>query len=378
MKFTLFIVAFLVVMALMNYYIYRRFLKVLTPVFSRYAAIIPILLMLGEVAFLVEALTHFLIESPTLYIILSSFIGISFLLFIIALVYDLTISISKRVPYNQERRRFIKVVFDITMLIAAMSYLLRGLSQGLKQPILNTIQVTVRDFPYDKFSIVQLTDVHVGHTIKRSFVEELVERTNNLSPDLVVITGDLVDLPIRHIKEDLAPLRNLRAPTYFVLGNHEYFHGPKSILEYIRSLGIQPLLNESILIGDETKGFDLIGINDISGQRLGIFPYDVNQAYQNTNPERACIVLAHQPKAIETVEDQRCDLMLSGHTHGGQIFPFGFLVMMAQPYLAGLHQHTTDKQIFVSRGAGYWGPPLRVLAPSEISRIIIRPSSRLS
>ena len=373
MRAYLFVSVFLAIMALMNYYIYRRFFRVLTPAFSRYAAVIPTILMVGEIAFLLEVITHVLIESPRLYLLFSAFIGITFLLFVVAVIYDLTVSVSRRVPFDQERRRFIKVVFDITMLIAAMSYLLRGLSQGLERPALNTVAVTVQDFPFEEFSIVQLTDVHVGRTIKRDFVEELVERTNALAPDLVVLTGDLVDLPIQYVRDDLEPLRKLTAPAYFVLGNHEYFYGPRSILDHIVSLGIRPLLNDSVLVGDDGKGFDLIGLNDISGQRMGMFPDDVGQAYHKTNPARPCIVLAHQPKAIDTVGGKRCDLMLCGHTHGGQIFPFGFLVMMAQPYLAGLHRHTPDTQIFVSRGAGYWGPPLRVLAPSEISHIVIRP-----
>ncbi|HID48029.1 MAG TPA: metallophosphoesterase, partial [Chromatiales bacterium] len=321
-----------------------------------------------------EVITHVLIESPRIYLLFSAFIGITFLLFVVALVYDLTVSISRRVPFDQERRRFIKVAFDITMLIAAISYLLRGLGQGLARPALNTVAVTIPDFPFNQFSIVQLTDIHVGRTIKRGFVEQLVARTNDLMPDMVVITGDLADLPIRYIRDDLEPLRKLRAPTYFVLGNHEYFHGPQSILKHIVSLGIRPLLNDSVLIGDTDKGFDLIGLNDSTGQRTGIYPDNVEAAYRKTQPDRPCIVLAHQPRAIDTVAGKRCDLMLCGHTHGGQIFPFGFLVMMAQPYLAGLHWHTPDQQIFVSRGAGYWGPPLRVLAPSEISRIVIRPA----
>ena len=104
---------------------------------------------------------------------------------------------------------------------------------------------------------------------------------------------------------------------------------------------------------------------------MGILPYDMNRTYEHTDPNRPCIFLAHQPKTIELVGDRRCDLMLSGHTHGGQIFPFGLLVMIDQPYVAGLFQHDQEKQIFISRGAGYWGPPLRFLAPSEISHIII-------
>lgn len=362
---------FLGIMGLMNVYIYRRFLGRLGPRLRKILITVPLALMLGEILFVIEAFTHLLIESSLLYVILSASVGVTFLLFVMALIYDLTMTVSSKVPLDRGRRQFIKIIFDITMLIAAISYLLRGLAEGLKRPGLNTVRVQVRDFPFSNYSIIQLTDIHVGQTIQRDFIQDLVDRTNRLEPDLVVITGDLVDLPIPHIRQHLEPLRALKAPVYFVLGNHEYFHGVEEIIDYVRELGIKPLLNDSVLIGDEQRGFDLLGINDLSSRRLGIEPYDINRTYAKADSGRPCIFLAHQPKTIELIGERRCDLMLSGHTHGGQIFPFGLLVMIDQPYVAGLFQHDQERQIFVSRGAGYWGPPLRFLAPSEISHIII-------
>jgi len=187
---------------------------------------------------------------------------------------------------------------------------------------------------------------------------------------MVVITGDLCDLPPEKISRDLEPLKTLKAPAYFVTGNHEYFHGVEAILTKLESLGIKPLTNKSTLFGNKEGSFNLVGLNDLAGERFGA-PPDVEAAYSGVDSSKATIVLSHQPKSISLVKERRCDLMLSGHTHGGQIFPFGLLVMLDQPYLVGLHQHSPDQQIFVSRGTGYWGPPLRVLAPSEISRIVI-------
>jgi predicted MPP superfamily phosphohydrolase len=221
---------------------------------------------------------------------------------------------------------------------------------------------------------VQLTDIHVGRTIKRDFIERLVEETNRLNPDIVVITGDLVDLPISRIEYDLYPLKDLHAPTYFILGNHEYFHGVGEALAYVRELGIIPLCNEHVVIGEGEQRFNLVGLNDLSGERAGFYAPDTGQAFAGCDQDRCCIVLAHQPKMITQMNGCRCDLMLSGHTHGGQIFPFGLLVMAAQPYLSGLHAHSPEQQIFVSNGTGYWGPPLRFLAPSEISQLIIQPA----
>jgi predicted MPP superfamily phosphohydrolase len=374
MRFLIFASVFLLVMVLMNVYIWRRFLRLLDFDKANYLIAIPVVLLLGDMFFIADIATNIIPDSPALYYISSSFIGITFMLFVVAVIYDLSITVSKRVPVDQSRRRVLKLIFDVTMLVAAFAYLLRGFSQGVKFPAINQVRVKVKDFPLEKFNLVQLTDVHVGRTIKREFIEKLVDETNQLKPDMVVITGDLVDLPITEIEYDLYPLKDLQAPTYFILGNHEYFHGAGEAIAYVRELGIKPLLNEHVVIGEGEQQFNLVGLNDVMGKRVDFFPPDAAAAYKGMDQSRSCIVLAHQPKMIDEMDEYRCDLMLSGHTHGGQIFPFGLLVMAAQPYLAGLHTHAPDRQIFVSRGTGYWGPPLRFLAPSEISQIIIQPA----
>lgn len=374
MRFLIFSSIFLLVMALMNVYIWRRFLRHLSHDKNHYLVIIPVILFLGDVFFILDIATGFIPDSPFLYMLSSSFVGMTFMLFVIAVLYDLTLTVSRRIPYDEEKRRTLKIIFDVTMLIAAFSYLLRGFSQGIDFPQVNKVRVKVKDFPFPQFNLVQLTDIHVGRTIKHDFIAQLVRQTNQLNPDMVVITGDLFDLPVSKIEYDLYPLRELNAPTYFILGNHEYFHGPGEAIAYMEQLGIKPLLNEHVVIGEEGRQFNLIGINDVIGTRTGLYPPDKEQAYRDVDQEKACIVLAHQPRMIEEMDSYRCDLMLSGHTHGGQIFPFGILVMTAQPYLAGLHQHDDERQIFVSRGTGYWGPPMRFMAPSEISQVIIQPA----
>ena len=374
MKMSLFFVAFAFGMGLLNFYIYLRFFKKLHSPFNRVAFLIPSILMLGEVVFVIEAITHNLVHSSSLYYLLALSIGITFLLFVIALFYDLNITLFKKVPYQVNRRKFIKLVFDVTMLILAISYLFKGLKGGLSKPILNTINVKVEGFTKEAYTIIQLSDVHVGRTLKKAFVEDLVKRTNAENPDIVVLTGDLIDQEISKIKEDLAPLQNINAPTFFTLGNHEFFHNVDEILPHIKSLGITVLINENLEIKKNDFSFNLVGLSDEMGSRLGHLPIKVKKAYKDINPELPTIVLAHQPKTLLRLNQQPCDLMLSGHTHGGQIFPFGILVMVDQPYLAGLYQHNNKQQIFVSRGAGYWGPPIRVLAPPEISKIVIRGS----
>lgn len=374
MQFLIFGSIFLLVMTLLNVYIWRRFLRLLSYDKKGVLLAIPIVLLLGDIFFIVDIATNIIPDSPALYFITSSFIGVTFMLFVVAVIYDLTITVSKRVPVDHSRRRTLKLIFDVTMLIAAFAYLLRGFSQGVKFPELNRVRVKVKDFPFDKFNLVQLTDVHVGRTIKRDFIEKLVEKTNALKPDMVVITGDLIDLPITQIEYDLNPLKDLTAPTYFILGNHEYFHGAGEAVHYLKSLGITSLLNEHVVIGEGESQFNLVGLTDVSGYRADFLAPDPQTAYLKADQNKPCIVLAHQPRMITEMDAYRCDLMLSGHTHGGQIFPFGLLVMTAQPYLAGLYEHAPNRQIFVSRGTGYWGPPLRFLAPSEISQIFIQPA----
>ncbi len=371
MRFAIFATIFLLVMALMVFYLWRRFLLRLGhgPRWLYHG--VALVLLLGNVFFVADIATGFIPDSPLLYMTTSTFVGATFMLFVIAVAYDLAVTASRHVPMDHSRRRFIKLTFDVTMLVMAISYLLRGLTQGLRKPTVNSVTVKIADFPRDRLSIVQLSDIHVGRTIRREFIEYLVERSNELEPDLVVITGDLVDLPISEIEYDLYPLRELRAPSYFILGNHEYFHGPGEALAFVRELGITPLVNEHVVIGEGEERFNLVGLADVIGARAGLFPPDLESAYAGIEQDRTCIVLAHQPRMIDEMGDHRCDLMLSGHTHGGQIFPFGMLVMAAQPYLAGLHEHAPGRQIFVSRGAGYWGPPLRVLAPSEISYLVL-------
>ncbi len=143
-------------------------------------------------------------------------------------------------------------------------------------------------------------------------------------------------------------------------------------------LGIKALLNESVVVGSGSKAINLVGLNDIQSIRFNVMPIHTYKAFEMVDKNLPTVLLSHQPKSISFVEDKQYDLILSGHTHGGQIFPFGFLVMLQQPFLAGLHAITATKQIFVSRGTGYWGPPVRVFAPSEISVLTLKPLNKLS
>lgn len=370
----LFPLAFVGVMYLMNMYVHRRLFKRLHFNVKNISFIGLTALFVLEIFFVLQTIFHPFVESPVLYYTLSLAVAMTVSLFFVTLLYDLVHTTAQQIPFDQGRRRFMKIAFDVTMLILAFSYILKGLIGGIKRPELNKVDIFIKDLGFDDLTVVQLSDVHVGNTIGRAFVAECVERINTLKPDIVVITGDLVDRKIEHAKDDLAPLKELRSRygTYFILGNHEYYHGAEDIAAYMPSLNITALLNDSVTIRDGEKGVNIVGINDIQSIRLGTLPIDTYRAFENVDKSLPTILLSHQPKSIDVVKEKDYDLMLSGHTHGGQIFPFGFLVMLQQPFLAGLHPVTPAKQIFVSRGTGYWGPPVRVFAPSEISVLTLK------
>jgi uncharacterized protein len=220
------------------------------------------------------------------------------------------------------------------------------------------------------YRIVQVTDIHVGPTIGRAFIEDLVARVNALEPDAIAITGDLVDGSVAELREHVAPLAKLRAKdgVFFVTGNHEYYSGAGEWIAHLGTLGIRVLRNERVRVGGEA-GIDLAGIDDASsrGYAGGHGP-DLDKALAGRDEARPVVLLAHQPKAIHRADALGVDLQLSGHTHGGQLFPWNFLVKLQQPFVAGLHK-LTRAQIYVSCGTGYWGPPMRLGAPAEITEI---------
>jgi len=222
--------------------------------------------------------------------------------------------------------------------------------------------------------IVQLTDVHVGPTIGRAFIESLVAKVNALEADVIAITGDLVDGSVAELRHHVAPLADLRARhgVFFVTGNHEYYSGADEWIAHLRTLGIRVLRNERVRVGGD-DGFDLAGIDDHSATGRG-HGSDLPRALAGREPDRACVLLAHQPRGIDLADALGVDLQISGHTHGGQLYPWKFLVRLQQPFVEGLHR-LARAQIYVSRGTGYWGPPMRLGAPAEITEIeLVRPA----
>jgi len=225
--------------------------------------------------------------------------------------------------------------------------------------------------PLHGLRLVQLTDMHIGLTIGRDFVEDVVRKVNALGPDIVAITGDLIDGSVDDLGPAVAPLGEIRAKlgTYFVTGNHEYYSGADSWLVFLQSLGIKALRNEHVELTKNGETIHLAGVDDWSAHRFGNgHGADMARAMEGRDANKPVVLLAHQPVQFDEAREHGVDLQISGHTHGGQIFPFGLLTRLAQPFVSGLHRRG-DSQIYVSSGTGYWGPPMRIAAPAEITLI---------
>ena len=242
-----------------------------------------------------------------------------------------------------------------------------------------TVEIPLAGLPaaLHGFTIVQISDVHVGPTIRARYVEGIVEAVNRLKPDLVAITGDLVDGSVPELGAQVAPLARLvsRYGSYFVTGNHEYYSGVEPWLAELRRLGIKVLHNEHVVI--ERGGAELVlaGVPDYSAGHFDEAHRSDAQAALAGAPDSAVkVLLAHQPRSAPAAEVAGFDLQLSGHTHGGQFLPWRFFVQFQQPFTAGLHK-VGRMWIYVSRGTGYWGPPKRFGAPSEITQLRLIPSA---
>ena len=221
--------------------------------------------------------------------------------------------------------------------------------------------------------IVQISDIHVGPTIKGAFVREVVERVNALQPDIIVVTGDLIDGSVSFLEKDVSPLSELKAPhgKFFITGNHEYYSGVFPWLKKIKTLGFDVLLNEHRVITKSGANLVLGGVTDISaGRMVPEHRSDPVASLKGAPEAEAKILLAHQPISVYEASKAGYDLQLSGHTHGGQYFPYSKLIGMAQPFVAGLYKHEKT-WLYVNRGTGYWGPPMRLGAPAEITEITL-------
>jgi predicted MPP superfamily phosphohydrolase len=235
------------------------------------------------------------------------------------------------------------------------------------------VEVPLADLPeqLQGFTIAQISDIHVGRTIKRNFVEAIVARVNRLEADMVAITGDLVDGSVRDLAQHTAPLARLtsRHGTYVVTGNHEYYSGVHAWIDELRRLGTRVLLNEHVVLDHDGAKLAVAGVTDYSAQHFDpSHKSDPRAAAEGAPTDALRLLLAHQPRSAALAAEAGYHLQLSGHTHGGQFWPWNLFVRLQQPFTAGLNR-VGRMWVYISRGTGYWGPPMRFGVPSEITRI---------
>ncbi|MFJ8039647.1 metallophosphoesterase [Kitasatospora sp. NPDC096147] len=268
-------------------------------------------------------------------------------------------------PGDPSRRLFVARTVAIGAAGVAAAVVGTGAYGVLNGPSLKQVTVPLAKLPRRAhgYRIAVVSDIHLGPILGRSHTRRIVDTINATQPDLIAIVGDLVDGTVPELGPAAVPLADLRARdgAYFVTGNHEYFSGARPWVEFVRSLGIQPLENART----ELPWFDLAGVNDLAGESYGEGP-DFGRALGDRDRSRAAVLLAHQPVNIHDAVRHGVDLQLSGHTHGGQLWPGNLIAELANPTVAGLERYG-DTQLYVTRGAGAWGPPVRVGAPSDIT-----------
>jgi predicted MPP superfamily phosphohydrolase len=278
---------------------------------------------------------------------------------------------------DASKREFLVQSTNLAVIGIAGTLTAYGVYEARRKPSIINVDIPIAKLPadFDGFKIVQITDIHAGLTIKRDWIETVAEEVKNLSPDLIAFTGDLADGSVPHLKHDVAPLAALTAPygKFFVTGNHEYYSGAEQWVNHAREMGYDVLMNEHRTISKNGSSVILAGVTDYSGG--GMIPShksDPKKALDGAPAEMTKILMAHQPRSLYQTDGLDLDLVLMGHTHGGQFFPWNLVATIGQPFIKGLNKWGEKTWAYVSKGTGYWGPPVRVGARSEITVLTLK------
>ena len=280
-------------------------------------------------------------------------------------------------PAALPRRLFLARGLAVTAGAVALGAAGTGAVIAASPPAVRRVPITIPrlDPALDGLRIVTFSDAHLSATWRRARLERLVELVNAERPDVVAIVGDLVDAPVSELREDVAPLADLVSAqgVYFVTGNHEYFTDTEPWMGHLPTLGVDVLRNERVAISRGSAMLDLAGIDDRIAAGSGVPGHgaDLDAALDGRDDAVPVVLLAHQPVMVEQARAAGVDLQLSGHTHGGQLWPFDYAIRLDQPSVEGLSR-VGDTQLYVTTGAGYWGPPMRVGARPEIAVIELR------
>lgn len=302
-------------------------------------------------------------------------IGVVSILFcaaVIKLAFDITgFLVTKTTDkFSPSRRVFLSRSLGAGLSFTVLPVAGYGVYRAVGNPVIKRVNV-LKDNLHEGlkgFKIAQLTDIHVGPTVGAETVQNIVDKTNILTPDVVLITGDLVDGSSDFIGEYIAPLKDLKSTygTYFVTGNHEYYSGAEKWIQMIEALGIKVLLNKNEIIEHNGAKLMVAGIPDIQAGSFGFEALDPAKAKMTDQSYDFSVIMSHRPEIADQIAEYGYDLQVSGHTHGGQFFPWTIAIHYFHKYVRGLYD-LGGMQLYVSQGTAYWGPPLRIGAESEIT-----------
>ena len=299
-------------------------------------------------------------------------------LFVLTLLRDIGLAVGMFVLPDEVRKAAVGWSAVAVPVLAVLATLI-GFINARRRARVVDIDVPLANLPVrlHGFTIAQITDIHVGATIKRAYVDAIVDKVNELQADLIAVTGDLVDGSVKELAPHIAPMARLTARhgAYFVTGNHEYYSGEAAWTAEFTRLGLRVLMNEHVVLDHNGVLLIVAGVADYSAHHFNPAQRSDPQAALSGAPSGIGpkLLLAHQPRSAAAAAAAGFDLQLSGHTHGGQFWPWNHFVRLQQPFTAGLHR-LNDMWVYISRGTGYWGPPKRLGVPSEITRLRLVPA----
>lgn len=364
---SIFSVAGSIIFFLLNLYCYKSLAK--NAIFRKFTALI----LFGFI-FIYSAQLGFFLgwakSSIIAYKIAIYSIGFSFMSFCILAPSDLLgVLLANR---QKKQRQVLRIFYDIVVVVALISYLIFGYFNATKTQIKErSVELKGLETP---LKAVFVSDLHLGDYLDGNYSAKLAKLINAQNADMTFIVGDFIDTKAHKLNGHLEPFKALNNKAFFVTGNHEYYHGAKEIIEKIKEQNIVVLENSS----QDYKGLNIAGINDIQARKFSQ-EADIKTALKDINSSLPTILLTHQPKSIKDFDDDdlsKIDLILSGHTHAGQIFPFSLLVWLAQGYIYGEYKISENSKLIISSGTGFWGPPMRILSNSEIVVLNLKPQGQ--
>lgn len=361
-------VLFLVCLSMlyMNFYIFKNFVSI--KIFENFKIIFGVVFAICGICGAIYFLSMFFEFKNPIYKISAFCVGVTFFGFFICFFYDICVTI-----FAILKIKYAKTILDILLIFGLGFFIIKGHLNAILTPNINEVEIKIKNLK-NPLNFALISDLHIGGYLDENFVKNLVQKINSLRDlDAVFIVGDIVDLKGEQIGDKLNALNDLKSKygTFYVSGNHEFYHGIDKILEKISTLKIKILNSQSVKFAD----INLAGVGDLTGFKFIKFEPNLEKTFTNVDRNLPTILLSHQPKfATNFLKNSKykADLILSGHTHAGQIFPFNFLVKLDQKFVYGLYKFDENSQIYVSSGAGFWGPPFRIFTKPEIAYLKLK------